>query len=452
MTELPPNWCPTTVGEICLNLQYGYTASATNEPIGPRFLRITDIQDGQVQWATVPHCELESDQIPKYSLKEGDIVFARTGGTVGKSFLINSVPEESVFASYLIRLTPSNWVNPRFLYYFFQSLAYWEQIGLKKGGLQGNVNATTLSTLALPLCPLPEQRRIVAKIEELFSELDNAVASLTAARDQLMTYRQALLKHAFEGKLTAAREEWPLRPLGEIGVVTGGLTKNPERAKLSRKMKYLRVANVYSDCLELDEVLEIGVTNDEFDKLKLEPGDILVVEGNGSKDQIGRVAMWGGEIEKVGHQNHLIRVRLLPGTLPRFALLFLLSPKGREMVIREASSTSGLHTLSISKVSRLAIPSPTIADQRRVLDVISESLSETERMNIELERSLAQCVALRQSILKRAFSGQLVPQDPNDEPASVLLERIASERNQAERARAATSKKKRSPKRKETTA
>jgi type I restriction enzyme S subunit len=143
----------------------------------------------------------------KYSLHAGDIVFARTGGTVGKSFIISSVPEIAVFASYLIRLSAHPEIHPKFLYHFFQSASYWEQIGLKKGGLQGNVNARTLSSLELSICPFNEQRRIVSKIEELFSELDMGIESLKTARKQLEVYRQAVLKHAFNGKLT---EQWRL--------------------------------------------------------------------------------------------------------------------------------------------------------------------------------------------------------------------------------------------------
>ena len=118
--ELPENWAPTNIGEICTALQYGYTASASQKPCGPRFLRITDIQDGQVQWPTVPYCDIDKDQIQKYELHAGDIVFARTGGTVGKSFIISSIPEQSVFASYLIRLSAHPEIEPRFLYHFFQ--------------------------------------------------------------------------------------------------------------------------------------------------------------------------------------------------------------------------------------------------------------------------------------------------------------------------------------------
>jgi type I restriction enzyme, S subunit len=434
--NLPAGWCLTTVGEICSALQYGYTASATTDPVGPRFLRITDIQDGIVQWDFVPFCEIETGQIDKYSLNEGDIVFARTGGTVGKSYIIDRVPQTAVFASYLIRLSPAYCINPRFLYYFFQSASYWEQIGLKKGGLQGNVNATTLSSLIIPLCPIQEQQRIVAKIEELLSELDKGIENLTVAREQLKVFRQSLLKYAFEGKLTTQLRigrgqndvEWPIRSLGHIAAVTGGLTKNPSRNSHTLKMKYLRVANVYADCLELEEVSEIGVTPEEYDTVALSEGDLLVVEGNGSLEQIGRVAMWGGQLKEVGHQNHLIRVRFKEGACPRFFLLFLLSPKGRELIVRQASSTSGLHTLSISKVSGLSVPVPSLPEQEKVLDALAAPLSEIGRLSEGIEVALARSNGLRQSILRRAFAGRLVSQDTSDEPSSALLERICAER------------------------
>ena len=211
--RLPKEWVRTSIGKICTDLQYGYTASATEEPCGPRFLRITDIQDGQVRWESVPYCEIEKANVPKYALRVADIVFARTGGTVGKSFILSFIPEPTVFAFYLIRLSAHPLIDAKFLYYFLQSGSYWEQIGLKKGGLQGNVNATTLSSLELSICALNEQQRIVSKLEELFFELDKGIESFKTAREQLKVYRHAVLKHAFEGKLT---EGWRKKHADEL--------------------------------------------------------------------------------------------------------------------------------------------------------------------------------------------------------------------------------------------
>src|SRR5262249_2621569 len=158
--------------------------------------------------------------------------------------------------------------------------------------------------------------RIVRKIEELLSELDKGVESLIVAREQLTAYRLSMLKHAFEGKLTAEWRmehgqqdaKWSRERLDHIATVSGGLTKNPKRNSLPLRMKYLRVANVYADRLELDDISEIGVSQEEYENVALREGDLLVVEGNGSVEQIGRVAKWGGQLREVGHQNHLIRV------------------------------------------------------------------------------------------------------------------------------------------------
>ena len=154
-------------------------------------------------------------------------------------------------------------------------------------------------------------------------------------------------------------------------------------------------------------------------------------EGNGSMDQIGRVGMCHGELPVCGHQNHLIRVRVANGSDPRFVLLFLLSPQGRDLIVKEASSTSGLHTLSISKVSNLAVPATSLAEEAAVVAVVDEKLEEIDRTVEEIETQFTKSETLRQSILRKAFAGQLVTQDPRDEPASVLLKKIRAEREKA---------------------
>ena len=115
-------WKVKKIKYICEKPQYGFTESATLDPVGPKFLRITDIQNGKVDWQTVPYCRC--DDVDKYRLRPGDIVFARTGATTGKSFLTTETPEPAVFASYLIRLQPKEEVLPEFLYWYFQSSKY----------------------------------------------------------------------------------------------------------------------------------------------------------------------------------------------------------------------------------------------------------------------------------------------------------------------------------------
>lgn len=211
--ELPQGWISTKVSLVCTAPQYGYTTKAVNEG-DLKLLRTTDITSGKINWPTVPYCKENPKDPEKYLLKNGDIVISRAG-SVGVSYLIEK-PDKSVFASYLIRFCPL--INKRFFYYFLKSPFYWNEISEKKLGIAvPNVNATKIKEIPFLLPPLPEQHRIVAKIEELFTQLDKGVEQLQAVRCQLKTYRQAVLKYAFEGKLT---EEWrkahPQPPASEL--------------------------------------------------------------------------------------------------------------------------------------------------------------------------------------------------------------------------------------------
>lgn len=173
---LKPNedWTIKYISELCEKPQYGYTASATTEQIGPHLLRITDIQGGSVNWETVPYCDCPKPE--KYLLQKDDILFARTGPT-GRSFLIEECPT-AVFASYLIRLRVRKWVTPQYLYLFFQSPDYWAQVSENtSGSAQPNCNATKLANLRIPIPPPEEQQRIVTYLSN-FQEKVNRIKTL----------------------------------------------------------------------------------------------------------------------------------------------------------------------------------------------------------------------------------------------------------------------------------
>jgi len=201
LSELPEGWCWATVGQLAENIQYGHTESAKEEPLGPKFLRITDIQDGRVDWDAVPYCECSKEEHRKYRLESGDIVFARTGATTGKSYLITSCPD-AVFASYLIRLRVGKPIDVKYFALFLDSPAYWSQImTVRKGSAQPGVNATILATLQIPLPPLAEQRRIVAEVERRLSVVAALEREVEAALARAARLRQSILKRAFEGRL-----------------------------------------------------------------------------------------------------------------------------------------------------------------------------------------------------------------------------------------------------------
>lgn len=165
--DIPDNWKWVRWGVLSEQIQYGYIASA-KESGNIKMVRISDIQDNKVDWANVPYCDIDDESIEAYLLHNNDVLFARTGGTVGKSYLVENITEKAVFAGYLIRSSYSDKLNAKFIKLFMDSSLYWKQ--LQNGTTataQPNCNGQTLSKMILPLPPLAEQKRIVAKLEEL---------------------------------------------------------------------------------------------------------------------------------------------------------------------------------------------------------------------------------------------------------------------------------------------
>lgn len=169
---IPANWKWVRWGELSQAIQYGYNAPARQEG-RIKMVRISDIQEGKVKWETVPYCDIDENNIESYLLHENDILFARTGGTVGKSYIVTDIPENSVFAGYLIRTSYSSKLCAKYMKYFMESQLYWRQ--LRNGTIataQPNCNGQTLSKMILPLPPLKEQQRIVDKIDEILSIIE----------------------------------------------------------------------------------------------------------------------------------------------------------------------------------------------------------------------------------------------------------------------------------------
>ncbi|MDX2274800.1 MAG: restriction endonuclease subunit S [Hyphomonadaceae bacterium] len=234
---LPAGWRWATLGDICEKTQYGWTTSAA-ERGNLKFLRTTDISSGRVDWSTVPYCEQEPSDVARFLVADGDIVVSRAG-SVGKSFLIRD-PERSVFASYLVRLRPK--IDPLYVAFFMQSSAYWRQISDASSGIAiPNVNASKLAQVRIPVAPDPLIPRIVARIEELFGEIEAGEQELGAAKIDLGRYRRAVLKAAVTGELT--REWREHNPPNETGAdLLARILKerrarweDAERAKFSAK-------------------------------------------------------------------------------------------------------------------------------------------------------------------------------------------------------------------------
>lgn len=202
--EIPEHWALREVSQIAYKPQYGFTQSATWEDTGVKFLRITDISERGVLWSDVPYCKCPEDQVPKYALRENDIVFARTGATTGKSFLIRSCPT-AVFASYLIRLRVKEGMSAAFIHCYFNTSSYWKQITMNKAGAaQPGINGTVLGNLLVPVPPtIDEQERVSTPLYDL----DEKIAAEEDRKAALQDFFQSMLHQLMTGQIRLLTDE-----------------------------------------------------------------------------------------------------------------------------------------------------------------------------------------------------------------------------------------------------
>jgi type I restriction enzyme S subunit len=364
-----------------------------------------------------------------------------------------------------------------------------------KGTAQKGIYLNVLGDLPVPLAPVAEQVRIADRLDEVLSDLDAAVSELELASRKLTQYRQSLLKAAVEGDLTAEwrgrnppqetgaellerilrerRARWAARQLeqfaakggrppsdwqskyiepvqadltglpslpkqwvwasldmlGEIaaGVAKGGKVSSDDQL---REVPYLRVANVQRGYLNLEEVKTIMASERDIADLTLKPGDVLFNEG-GDRDKLGRGWVWKGEVSDCIHQNHVFRMRpISPDLVPEF-ISHHGNTFGRRWFEAAGKQTTNLASINLGMLRSFPVPVPPVAEQRQIVLLVQEQLGALQDQEAAVERGLKMAAAQRQNILRAAFSGQLVPQDPSDEPASVLLARIRAQRVQA---------------------
>jgi type I restriction enzyme S subunit len=424
--KLPKGWILTKIKEVATKPQYGYTTKASQTG-DIKLLRTTDITKGKINWETVPFCEKNPEKIEKYLLKDGDIVISRAG-SVGVSYLVNN-PVKSVFASYLIRFNPL--FDKKYFYFFLKSPFYWNSIEENKLGIAlQNVNAEKLKSIDFPLPPLPEQHRIVKKIEELFSELDNGIENLQKAKEQIKTYRQSVLKAAFEGKLTNENVKDGELPEGWIQSDIGSQSESMKNGLYKSKDVYnetgiacLRMYNIQNGKIDWYNIKRMNLKEKEIIEYELLPGDILVNRVN-SRELVGKSALIIEGLERCVYESKNIRLRLKNTINSRYTNYWLLF-SANQYFTNNAQQTVGMASINQKQLSEMPIPLPkNVNEQQQIVSAIEERFSVADKMEESIDKSLKQAETLRQSILKKAFEGKLVPQDPNDEPAEKLLERI----------------------------
>jgi type I restriction enzyme S subunit len=432
----------------------------------------------------------EAPSRAKQRLKVGDVLISMTRPNLNAVAIV-PISLDGAIGSTGFHVLRSKWVEPKFLFYLVQTQRFIDEMcRLVQGALYPAVRPKDISSFKFLLPSSFAQTRIVEKLEELFSDLDAGVAELKAAQKKLAQYRQSLLKAAVEGTLTAEwraerakssepletgaqllerilierRRRWeekqlakfkeqgktppkdwrnkypePVKPktadfpelpegwvwgsVDQIGEVFLGKMLDKEKHQSGRKIPYIRNINVRWGYIETNDILKMYFEEDELERYGLLAGDVLVCEGG----EPGRAAICSQEHENFQYQKALHRVRFFGYYIPNI-LVFYLENLAKTGKLDSYFTGSTIKHFTRENFVSLPIPVPSIKEQYRLISIVNTVLEKANYQNQAIAFSLKQSAAQRQNILKAAFSGQLVPQDPNDEPASVLLERIRAER------------------------
>lgn len=431
--KLPENWCWTRITVITDILNGFAFKSQHYSSAGIRIIRITNVQDGFIQDKKPVYYPLESQkEITPFILKDGDFLMSLTGN-VGRVAIIDAsfLPAALNQRVACLRIKSEDSVRKEYIFYFcLQKQFVSDCIKSAKGSAQLNMSTEWLKEYPIPLPPLAEQQRIVDRIKSLFAKLDEAKEKAQAVVDSFETRKAAILHKAFTGELTAKwREEhgvrmesWKTRELAECFEIVSGIQKTPARSPKDNPVPYLTVANVYRGRIDLSDIRYFEVTSKEIEKLKLQDKDILIVEGNGSGNEIGRCAIWHNELPLCIHQNHIIRMRRKTADiLPEYALHYLNSEAGKSIMRERSKTTAGLFNLSAGKIKTIPLPMASLDEQSEIIHLIDSLLEKEQWAKESAEAALDQIDLMKKSILARAFRGELGTNDPSEESAVKLL-------------------------------
>lgn len=435
--ELPAGWISTTLGQVVGRPR---AKAAPSEYPDLPFVGMDSIAPNGMELLSVGRF---GDMKSAGGIFEpGDVLYGRMRPYLNK---VHRAHRRGACSAEFIVMPASDWLDGDFLAYLLHQRSFVNFARAQCSGDRPRVDFESLAAFQFHLPPRAEQERIISRIEELFSEIDEGERALDRVQLLVERYRQSVLKAAVTGELTndwrahhapceskhveSGRPStlppgWVWTQVARAGEVRLGRQRAPQHHQGDHMRPYLRVANVYEDRLDLTDVKEMNFTPKEFETYALRPGDILLNEGQ-SPELVGRPAMYRGEIPGCCYQKTLLRFRARPGVLPDFALLVFRHYLHSGRFRRSANITTSIAHLAAERFEPIEFPLPPESEQAAIVDSASALLGRLAHLEAELLTQRSASRALREATLKAAFSGELVLQDPTDEPASALLARLA---------------------------
>lgn len=426
MSEMPSGWVQVPLGQVATS-QLGRMLSASRETGDhPKpYLRNRDVQWGHINVDELPVMDFGPNDAARFLLRPGDVLVCE-GGEVGRAAIWHGQLSECYYQKALHRVRTSAALLPEFLLYLLEYYARTRAFErYTSGSTIAHLPQEDLRNLPVPIPPAGSQERIVAAIEEQLSRLNAGLAALERVRQNLKRMRAA----ALSGLLRADDgTDFPQVALGDV-LARGRYGTSTKCSVDGKGLPVLRIPNVQSGKLALSDLKYAIDLSVDLGSSRVAEGDILIIRTNGSRSLIGRAAVVPQIPHPVAFASYLIQLKMDPTTVnPAYVVSALAAPRLRARIEELAATTAGQYNISLDKLRSLRIPLPSLSQQAQALSIAESLLSIANYLDAEAAHSLMKVNQLRSSILAAAFSGMLIPQGSTDEPASALLERIASER------------------------
>lgn len=408
INQLPKDWNWARLGDVAIYSNGRAFKPSEWQEEGRPIIRIQNLNNEASKY-NYSNEEFEE----RYKVLKGDLLFAWSaslGAYIWKG-------EEAWLNQHIFKVIPKDNTDKKYLYFILEWTVH-ELYAKAHGSGMVHVTKGKFEATLIPLPPKNTQEAIVAKIEELFSELDNGIAQLKTVKQQLEIYRQTVLKYAFEGKLTNKNVKDGVLPDGWKCVKLGNVIEKPKYGT-SKKCEYekngigvLRIPNVVKGVVDSSDLKFAQFDKQEIETYSLREGDVLIIRSNGSIDIVGKSALITKKDERFLYAGYLIRLRpIQTSILPEYLLNILSSIDLRHQIEAKAKSTSGVNNINSEELAALKISLPLIEEQHAIIQEIESRLSISDKMEETISQSLQQAKTLRQSILKMAFEGRLVAAD-----------------------------------------